>query len=88
LLREHSEERADDVAYMKKRYTVKVYTRRAGTQWCGCSISPMARYHLTLAWKAHHHPALVAFWYMVAHLPSGLMSGLLSLKRGVTRKIR
>jgi len=49
----------------------------------------MARYHLTLAWKAHHHPALVAFWYMVAHLPSGTDEWPAEFfKRGVTRKIR
>jgi len=85
LLREHAEESAENLAYMRGRYAQSTY--EAGRHAVRLLDIPMARYYFILAWKAHYDPALVAFWYLVAHLPRGVMSRLLSLKREFARRV-
>jgi hypothetical protein len=84
LRREHAEESAENLAYMRERYARSTY--EAGRHAVRLLDIPLARYYFILAWKANYHPAIVVFWYLVAHLPRGLMSRLLSLKRELARR--
>jgi glycosyltransferase involved in cell wall biosynthesis len=83
LLREHSDARTADLAYMRSRYGNSLYD--AGRHAVRLLDVAMARHHFALAWRARHSPALVAFWYAVARMPRSLMSWLLRLKRSAVR---
>jgi glycosyltransferase involved in cell wall biosynthesis len=79
LLREHSTESSQDLAYIGLRYGRSLYD--AGRHAVRLMDQPMARYHFGKAWKFGHRRALVGSWYLLSRLPHGVLSLLLETKR-------
>ena len=85
LLREHSTESSEDLAYIKLRYGRSLYD--AGRHAVRLMDQPMARHHFGKAWKVGFRRALVGFWYLLSRLPHGVLNFLLETKRRGAGKV-